>query len=758
MADHAPGYEQAADDLQCYNCGMRGHMFFACPEDTRRVPAGLEASRKRQASVNDHPASIKRTRGPVVTHYPPPPLGLQHISPSPTSYSPRRGYERFYVGPSPGPPTRQPYHQPLHPGQHSQYPPPSTGPSASQGFSYGNSSDVYEHHYSGAPRVPPPETPFRPPQYDQYDQSRSGPSPPVSYGHRYSAPLDRHDKHPAGPPQSSPSAVAHRTPLQPHFEYYPPAPGADNYYPGPPPPYPPPPSDVYRNPTYYGHDPSPARLYTSGHGSPSPGAYPHQPLQYLPSEPPQYHSRYDDRFADQPPVQLQRRDTHPQHDKRRPNENRQNRERHGRRMRHGPSKGRSHSERQLPDRLGRLSSPVTSTPSVQSARDSSVPDNKKSQPSFVDGLWVDTKNTGKYTAEDFSWDEETIFKELPIKFTKDLIKEPLPVEWTDDPIMPPKYDKETITSRYINSTNVDDFALSVRETKAWQLMQYHPAFLPPTEVRKEKLEYYKSALNPPPAYSKQTLQDVNNRSASGRPRGKSWGIRGRGGPQNRHPQHHQQNHISSDYQSSRSRPGPTKRSWDPAVYRDSYEPEEESQVFAKKPRISSPEPGEVRETDDQPTPTTKSTSPLWKQEYHSFHQDHAIDAIQESGVGPPDIRSESGGHRLSLQTSLTPPPAPSHISGSPSRLSSRSSSRGSPTRPSSRHSSRSNLSRPTSRRSSAGSAGSPLTPNERELLGMRPYSSSSDTGRDSPIPQVNGTPTRSRQRPAKLHAVYQRRW
>lgn len=39
MADRAPGYEQAAEDLQCYNCGMRGHMFFACPEDTRRVPA-----------------------------------------------------------------------------------------------------------------------------------------------------------------------------------------------------------------------------------------------------------------------------------------------------------------------------------------------------------------------------------------------------------------------------------------------------------------------------------------------------------------------------------------------------------------------------------------------------------------------------------------------------------------------------------------------------------------------------------------------
>lgn len=735
---------------------MRGHMFFACPEDTRRVPAGLEASRKRQASANDHHASVKRSKGPVVTHYPPPPLGLQHISPPPATYGPRPGYERFHLGLSPGPPTGQPYHQPPHPGQHGQYRPPSTRPSASRGFPYGNSSDVYEHHFSGAPRVLPPETPYRPPQYDQYDQYRSGPSPPVSYDRRYSTPLDQHDEHPAGPPQSSPCAVTYRTPLQPRFEYYPPAPGADTYHPGPPTPYPPPPSDVYRNSTYYGHDSaSPAPIYTSGHGSPSPGTYPYQSLQYPPSELPQYHSRYDDRFADQPPIQLQRRDTHLQHTKRRSHENRQNRERHGRRMRYDPSKSHSHTERRIPDRIGRLSSPVTSTPSVQSARDSSVPDNKKSQQSVSDGLSTAPKKTSKYTAEDFNWDEEMIFKELPVKTTKDLIKEPLPIEWTEDPIMPPKYDKETITSRYINSTNVDDFALSVRETKAWQLMQYHPAFLPPTEIRKEKLEYYKRALNPAPAYTKQNRQGVSNSSAGSRPRGKSWGVRGQGGPQNRYPQHPERNHTSSDYQSSHARPGPTKRSWDPAGYRDSYEPEEEGQVFAKKPRISSPEPGEVCETDDQPTSTIKSTSPLWEQEYRPFYQDQAIGALQESRVDPPDIRSESGGRRLSLQTSLTPPPAASHISGSPSRRSSRSSSRGSPIRPSSRHSYRSNVSRPMSRRSSAAS---PLTPNERELLGMRPYSSSSDTGRDSPVPQVNGTPTRSRQRPAKLHAVYQRRW
>ncbi|KAI1156721.1 hypothetical protein F4825DRAFT_215318 [Nemania diffusa] len=758
MADRAPGYEQAAEDLQCYNCGMRGHMFFACPEDTRRVPAGLEASRKRQASASDHHASIKRGRGPVVTHYPPPrPLGLPHIPPPPTIYSSGLGYEGFHNGPPSDLPTGPPYHQPPPPGQYGQYQPSSAGAgrSASRGLSYDNSRDAYEHHFPGAPRVPPPETLYRPSHYDQYDQPRSAPSPSAPYGRPYSAPPDRHDEHPPGLLQSSPYASIHRTPLQASFEHYPPAPGVDNYYPSPPQPYPPPPLNVHRNSSHTRHDDtSPARLYTSGRGSPPPGTYSHQPHQYPPPEPSPYPARYDDRFADRSSYEPQRGDTHSQHGERRSGRSRPNRERYGRRMRYSSPKGRSHSERRFLD-SPRISSPVNLTPPARSARGSAVPESTRSQQSPSNALTLDTKSPEKYTAEDFSWEEEMIFKELPVKLTRDLIWEPLPIEWTDDPIMPPKYDKETITSRYINPTNVDDFALSIRDTKAWQTMQYHPAFLSPTDVRIERLWDYEKALNPGPIYNKQSRYSVN--SSGSRQRGKPWGLRARGGPQSRYSQHYGQDHSSTDDQSNYFRSGSTKRSWDQTSPQDAGASERRNKILGKKPKISSPEPGEVCETDDQPT-STKSTSPSWEQDYHDVHQghnDHTVNALQDSRASPPDVTSESSGGGSSLHAPSTPPRRPAHATGSPSRISSIRSSRGAPTKRSSRHSLRSNASRESSRHSSIGS---PLTPNERELLGMGSSSSGSDSGRDSPTPQANDASARSRQRPAKLHAAYQRRW
>ncbi|KAI1131322.1 hypothetical protein F5Y10DRAFT_73885 [Nemania abortiva] len=763
MADRAPGYEQAAEDLQCYNCGMRGHLFFACPEDTRRVPAGLEASRKRQASAGDHHASTKRSKGPVVTHYPPPPpLGLPHIPPPPITYGSGPGYEGFHAGPPPGPPPGPPYHQPPHPGQYGHYQPPNTGRSASRSLPHGNSRDTYEYHLQGAPRVPPPETPYRSPHYDQYDRHRSAPSPGAPYDRPYSVPLDRHDERPGSLPQVPHYASTHRTSFPASFEHYPPAPGVDNYYTGPPQPYPPPSLNVHQNPSHSGYgDASSAQFYTPGHGSPPPGTYPYPLHQYPPPDLPPHHARYDDRFPDRPSYESQRRDTHPQHTERRSGGNRQTRERHGRRMRYSSPKGRSHSERRFLDRPTRISSPVNSTPPSKSARNSTAPESRIPQQSPSNITLADNKSTEKYNAEDFSWEEEMIFKELPIKVTRDLIREPLPAEWTDDPIMPPKYDKETITSRYINPTNVDDFALSVRETKAWQIMQYHPTFLSPTDVRLERLRDYERALNPGRAYNKQNHYSVNSSGGGGgRQRGKLWGPRARGGPQNRYSQNYGQDNPSSDDQSNYFRPGQTKRGWDQTDYHDSDTPESRGEILGKKPKMSSPEPGEVCETDDQPTSTTKSVSPPWEQEYrhvHQGHKDRSVNTLQGSRVSPPDITSESSARRSSVHPPSTPPRPPRHVSGSPSRLSSIQSFRGRPTRASSRRSSRSN-SRPSSRQSSIGS---PLTPNERELLGMGTSSNGSDSEGDSPTPQTipaNDTSSRSRQRPAKLHAAYQRRW
>jgi hypothetical protein len=412
-------------------------------------------------------------------------------------------------------------------------------------------------------------------------------------------------------------------------------------------------------------------------------------------------------------------------------------------MRYGSPKGRSRSERRFQDRPPRVRSPVNYTPPTQPILDPAIREGRKSQEDPNDAMPVEFKGPEKYMPEDWSWEEEMIFKELPVKVTKDLIREPLPSEWTDEPLMPPKYDKETVTSRYITPTNVDDFALSVRETKAWQVLQHHPAFLPLTDIRVEKLRDYESALNQGTESNKQdrpnnynnnnrSSSSSNSRSSSGQ-RGNNWISRGRSGRQNQH------SYLSSESLLNHIRPGPTKRSWDQADHRGAEMPEEESELSGKKPKISSPEPGEVCETDDQePTSATKSSSPSWEEDKSQARQsdgDRITNMVHNSQVALTDVRPERDDHRSSPPAPLSPLPLSNRPSGSGSHLSSRRDSLDRPSRPSSR----------------CSSTASPLTPNERELLGIV---SDSDSDGDSPLPPPNDASARSRQRPAKLHAAY----
>ncbi|KAJ3574518.1 hypothetical protein NPX13_g4333 [Xylaria arbuscula] len=701
MANRPPGYEQAAEDVVCYNCGVKGHIFFACPEDTRTVPAGLEASRKRQASGNDYHAPTKRSKGPVVTHYPPPPPpSLPHIPPPPITYSPRPGYEALHPSPLPGPPPGPPYHIPPHPGHYDQHPSQRAGRSASRGLPHSTSRDIHEPSFQGPHRAPPNDSQYRPPHYDRYDQHRLGPPP---YSRPYSAPPNRYDEQYSRPALAPPYATVHGPPHQAPFEHYPPAPGVDSYFSGPPQPYPPPPSTIPRASSQHGYGDIPQALhYAPVHGPPPVGNPSYQSHHYPSSDMPPYHARYDERFADRPSYEPQRRDHHHQHRDRRPGENRHNRERHGRRRRGDSPKGRSRSER----------------------RD-----------------------------DDFSWEEEAIFREAPVKTTRDLIREPLPAEWTDDPIMPPKYDKETITSRYINSTNVDDFALSVRETKAWQIVQLHPAFLAPTDVRIEKLWEYERALNLSPGLNKQN-RPWTNTGTSGRQREKSSIFRTRRGHQPRYSQYHGENHLLSEDHRSQLQITPRDSEWEKTSYRDVKESEGE-RTTSKKPKIHSPEPGEVSESDDAEILTAvRSSSPSWEEKYHHVRRDYQKRDMHSMHDSRGAV--SGGGVRLSCSpVAITPPRPTSQMSGSSPRASSTRSSHNDLSKPPSRRSSRSNPSQPSSRRNSMGS---PLTPTERELLGMLPYSSDSDTGQESSIRQSVDAPKRQRQRPAKLHAAYQRRW
>ncbi len=132
---------------------------------------------------------------------------------------------------------------------------------------------------------------------------------------------------------------------------------------------------------------------------------------------------------------------------------------------HGPPNPRDSPYR---DEQSTTSSP--SHPPVTSTRDrtgQSLPRDHRSD------------NTGSGSAadsdtgiDDFAWDEKTIFTE-PTR-----VSSPIP-----------------LAARALSAEcNVDDFAQSIRDTKEWSFMQYHPAMLEPGNSHLNMLDKYKSAL------------------------------------------------------------------------------------------------------------------------------------------------------------------------------------------------------------------------------------------------------------------------
>lgn len=97
---------------------------------------------------------------------------------------------------------------------------------------------------------------------------------------------------------------------------------------------------------------------------------------------------------------------------------------------------------------------------------------------------------GDFPYEGFSYDEQTIFKEIETTNKGDPIAEPLPIEWTDDIMLPPPYNATGVKSAYITPENKDDFALSVRDTDQWAQYKHHIAFLDPENITLPCIDTY----------------------------------------------------------------------------------------------------------------------------------------------------------------------------------------------------------------------------------------------------------------------------
>lgn len=107
-----------------------------------------------------------------------------------------------------------------------------------------------------------------------------------------------------------------------------------------------------------------------------------------------------------------------------------------------------------------------------------------------------SERTGR-NEDDGQQAEDDLLEELSIAFVDfvpehkgDPIAEPLPHEYTEDIMLPPAFDAKGVKSKHITPSNLDDFALSIRDTNQWNQYRNHPAFLSPEEVNLKALESY----------------------------------------------------------------------------------------------------------------------------------------------------------------------------------------------------------------------------------------------------------------------------
>ncbi|KAI0482489.1 hypothetical protein GGR56DRAFT_189693 [Xylariaceae sp. FL0804] len=904
MANHAPGFEPARQGPRpCYNCGMTGHLFTACPEPTRSVPAGLEASRQRQIASNSPNSekymSGKRSKGPIITRYLPPnpsPAGSHHDHVPGTGYAP--GVPPGYPQPPP-PPYAGGYGPPPlggHYGRDGRQATPRSPPGPHSQYNH-HTHHQTSYDYRHGPGPPPPQFSYGPPYEGPFGPPQ-GPPPSgplhMSHGQPHAPSYDSPYDLPPAPHYASPRAPAHPTP------YGPPPDRFGHYHPSPPGQYPPgqyppgplglppgqyfPPSSPYPPSSYYGPSdsnvssaPLPPGHHPPSYGGPPPGSSRQSHPQYpFPLPEPHHRAEYtNDRGSDRwhrnghwsRDDYRSYRDRHPQehwrereqeyprsprdsrsrddwrhmkyhrerddHQYARNSRTRGHREGRKLRMRDDEvrtGQPRSERPRNLEDRqqsfetvektaygskgpgqpetetstepasisshttpLVHERDPVKLTP-AKTPRDvepGEIGSDGRAESELGDTDSVSGASTGMTPYGGFHWDKRTIFKEYAGP-REDPIAKPLPAEYSEEIMVPPAYDAQGVKSDYVNPQNLDDFALDVRETKDWQVMQHHPLFLDTIDIRPDCLLFYARVLEYGPSNNKVGQQN-NNRNQ--RHRGKQRTLQDRHshkGHQQGDFQHHDFNLLGESrkrhWQESQDYPNANA----PGIRRDYFPHSEHGH---KRPKPASPEPGELIEMSGQAP--LMGQSEMHHSSVHRMGDPSAIDATETYHREPVEFHSKSPGptsvqrsspeptsrhsqtrpdweRRTHLhvetqaQSHSTPRPRPPPP-GLPSVTSRPGSRRSSQSYHSSRRSSKSQPSghrnsQPNSRRSSLVVPGadvldSPLTPTERELLGLISGSTSgSDAGRDSPVRQLDDVTPKFRRRQPKVDAVYSRRW
>lgn len=466
------------------------------PTLTDATFSGLEASRARQQSRNnagEGNSSNKPHRGPIITRYPVPPDSVAGMS----QYGPRHPHP-YPHGPSPPgyPPFAPGYEVPAYPPPPTPYdpyrapgvpaPPGLPGPAQSYPTPpFGQAPPPYNSSYNypgfsgpaGAPGVPGPPHHLPPP---------GPPGPPPPPVHQY-----------PGPHQQFSPPPTFQQPTPPSYGYPPPISGySEHYYQSSqtaPPPHPnhSPPGEGPVNHHYGGGDGQHQYGYDY-YGRPQDSRAADQPWnQHLPVNVPygsnghqsKAHRYRDDRLNGQNErkgrrFQNNRHDQRPKNERyHRPYDRKRDFHRH-------PQPGDPH--------YGDQESAPASPRSRASAKEGHVSeviphDDRAGEDDHETAANADDDD------DDMDWEEKAIFGDSSPKTSEVPLAKPLSDEWVDE-VNPTLSVAVEVESKYITPSNVDDFSQSVRDTKEWFFMRYHPAMLEPGDAHSYMITKYTTAL------------------------------------------------------------------------------------------------------------------------------------------------------------------------------------------------------------------------------------------------------------------------
>lgn len=269
-----------------------------------------------------------------------------------------------------------------------------------------------------------------------------------------------------------------------------------------------------------------------------------------------------------------------------------------------------------------------------------------------DGKQRSTREDSGDGADDFEWELQALFKEIPIH-PSDPIGRSLPDLYTEDVLLPPAFGAKMVQSEYVNEDNLEEFKQPIRATKYWDSLQYDPAFVDDYSTARLPEDYPREIDFRYPAWLKPHLELVPPATMQGR-RGHGGGKRGRADANDsddRQLKRHRSGHGESP---RKDHHGPSSRRLSAgATQKDRHATLSETDTSDGR-RISTAAPPSREASDDAGRQSAK-LSPPWRPENADGR------SSRERGNALSDTEARSGWQSRSarsMSSRNSPKPAP----------------------------------------------------------------------------------------------------